>query len=278
MCLVKQFVHYCLLLLFADMPTSEMVRLNLEQQLQINLRKIIDQRASYVKCIRRSLKSKGVTAEELCTDLLFLPAFYPHAEKKCPLLGDLRTRFKETTTIDGVFSILSGVCFFYDCHIFQSIVKDYGLDQGQEELKYPEYLKAYMKRHKVSEFIHINPSLEKFADSSNPLYLKFDIKSTCTLHDLDKLKHSVAEILGLETAVLRLLDINEGCITTTYLISPSIADAIFTSDKKFTAKETEEFQALSVEWLKYGERTFTFGDGAAPEGEKINIACTTYWL
>ena len=270
-------VHYCLLLLFADMPISEMVRLNLEQQLQINLRKIINQHASYVKCIRRSLKSKRVTAGELCTDLLFLPAFYPHSERKCPLLGDLRTKFKETTTIDEVFSILSEVCFFYDCHIFQSIVKDYGLDRGQEELKYPEYLKAYMERHKVSEFIHINPSLEKFSDSSNPLYLKFDIKSTCTLHDLNKLKHSVAEILGLEAAALRLLDIDEGCITTTYLISTSIADAIFTRDKKFTVKETEEFQALSVEWLKYDGHTFTFQTHTATEGRNHHDM-NYYWV
>ena len=124
--------------------------------------------------------------------------------------------------------------------------------------------------------------LEKFADSTDPLYLKFDIESICTLDNLNNLKHSVAEILGLEAAALRLTDINDGCVTATYHISPSIADIIFTRDKKFTA--TVEFQALSVEWLKYGGRTFTFGDGAALgegaalEGERINMACTSYWL
>ena len=67
----------------------------------------------------------------------------------------------------------------HDCHIFQWIVREYGLDQGQE--LNPEYLKAYMESHKVSEFIQINPLLKKFADSSNPLTFKFDIKSLLTL-------------------------------------------------------------------------------------------------
>ena len=263
--------HYYPPLSSADiMPMSEMVRLNLEQQLRINLRKIIDQHASYVECIQRSLKSNGITVEGLCSRLLYLPAFHPRAEKKCPLLVDVRAKLEEATTIDRVFIVLSKICSFYDCHIFQSIVRSYGLDQGQEELKYPEYLKAYMKRHKVSEFIRINPSLEEFADSSNPLYLKFDIESICTLENLNNLKHSVAEILGLEAAALRLKDIGDGCITATYHISPFIADIIFTRDKKFTANEIVEFQALLVEWLKYDGRTFRFGDGAAltvTEGE-----------
>ena len=249
------------------MPTSEMVRLNLEQHLKINLRKIIDQHALYVRCIQRSLKSKGITVEELCSGLLYLPAFHPRAEKKCPLLVDVRIKLEEVTTIDRVFIVLSKVCSFYDCHIFQSIVRDFGLDQGQEELKYPEYLKAYMKSHKVSEFIRINPLLEKFSDSSNPLYLKFDVESTCSLDDINKLKHSVAEILGLEAAALHLLDIDEGCVTIMYHISPIIADEVFTSEKKFTVKEIIEFQALSVEWLKYCGRTFSFGDGAAHTAE-----------
>lgn len=200
--------------------------------------------------------------------MLFLPAFYPHAERKCPLLIDVRADLEKATTIDGIFNVLSKICSFHDCHIFQSIVRDYGLDQGQEELRYPEYLKAYMERHKVSEFIQINPMLEKFADSSNPLYLKFDIQSTCSLADLDKFKHSVAEILGLQTAVLLLLDIDKGCITVTYHISSSIAALIFTNDKEFTAKEIEKFQALSVSWMKYGRHTFTFGDGGTHTADK----------
>ena len=108
----------------------------------------------------------------------------------------------------------------------------------------------------MSEFIQINPLLKKFADSSNPLTFKFDIKSTCTLADLDKLKLSVTNILGLKEAALHLLDIDEDCITVTYHISPSIADVIFTSDKKFTTKEIRQFQALSVKWMEYGGRTY----------------------
>ena len=114
------------------------IRLNLERQLKFNRDKIIGQHASYAKCIRRCLKNKGVTAQELCTDLLYLPAFYLHAERKPSLLCDSRTDL--AATIDDIFIVLSKTCSFHDCHIFQWIVREYGLDQGQEELKYPEYL------------------------------------------------------------------------------------------------------------------------------------------
>ena len=256
-----------MLTFFCSPDTPEKVWLNLKQQLGFNLRKIIDQHASYVKCIRKCLKDKRVTAEQLCTDLLYLPAIYPHAERKPSLLCDSRTDLEKAATIDGIFIVLSKTCSFHDCHIFQWIVREYGLDQGQEELKYPKYLKAYMESHKVSEFIQINPLLKKFADSSNPLTFKFDIESTCTLADLDKLKLSVTNILGLKEAALHLLDIDEGCITVTYHISPSIAGAIFTSDKKFTTK-LKEFQALSVKWMEYGGHTYTFEDNKS-DGEDV---------
>lgn len=179
-----------------------------------------------------------------------------------------RTSLERATSIDGIFIVLSKICSFHDCHIFQSIVREYGLDQGLVELRYPEYLKAYMEGHKVSEFIRINPLLEKFADSSHPITFKFDIESTCTLADLNKFKLSVTKILGLNEAALRLLDIDEGCITVTYNISPSIADVIFTSDKIFTAKEIKEFQAASVEWLKYDGRIYVF-ENQMSDGENM---------
>ena len=151
------------------------------------------------------------------------------------------------------------------CDILQSVVKEHGIDQNQEELRNPEYLKDYMESHKVSEFIQVNPLLKNLPGSSDKLVFKFDIKSTCTLADLSKLKLSVAKILNLESAALRLLGIDEGCITVTYLISPSIAGAIFTSDKKFTEKETKEFRALSVQWLKYGGHFSNFEVGFRDE-------------
>ena len=219
----------------------------------------MNQHASYVSFIRKSLKSKGITPKELCAYLLYLPAFNPHAERsKGTLLFDIRKKLEEATTIDDIFIALNEVCVFHDCDIFQSIVKEHCLDQSQEELKYPEYLKVYMESHKVSEFIHINPSLKKFSGVENLLAIKFDIKSTCKLDELDKLKLSVAKILGLEKAALRLLDLDEGCVTATYLISPSIAGVIFTRNMKFTAEEVEQFQAVPVLWLKYDNCTFDF--------------------
>lgn len=246
---------------FTGTAISEKVQLNLKQLMTFNLTKIMNQYASYVTCIRKFLKRKGVTAKELSVHLLFLPAFNPHIEKKCMLLLDVRDALKKAATVDDIFIALSDICSFLDCAIFQSIAEEYDIDQSQEQFWYPDCLKVYMESHKISEFVMVNPLLKKLVDSSSQLFLKFDIQATCTLADLDKLKLTVANLLGLEAAALRLLDINEGCVIATYLISPSIAGIVFTSDKQFTAMEKEQFLATSVQWLKYGERTFSFGRG-----------------
>lgn len=130
------------------------VQSSLNQQLHFSLDKIKYQHASYVKCIRKCLKNKKVTPEQLCADLLYLPGLSPHSEKKLSLLSDLREQLKQAATIDAIFIVLSDIYSFHDCFVFQTIVEDYGLDEGQEALKYPEYLKAYMESHKVSELIH----------------------------------------------------------------------------------------------------------------------------
>ena len=131
----------CRRLNFSPADTDE-IRSKLED---LNLNKIMNLHASYVSCIRKCLKRKRITPKDLCAYLLYLPAFKERI--KGPLL---RKKLEEATTIDDIFIALNDVCSYHNCDIFQSIVKEYCSDQSQEELKYPEYLKAYMESHKVA--------------------------------------------------------------------------------------------------------------------------------
>ena len=42
-------------------------------------------------------------------------------------------------------------------------------------------LKDYLKKHKIKEFLQINPDLGKFCDDSEKLVLKFDLSLTAEL-------------------------------------------------------------------------------------------------
>lgn len=119
---------------------------------------------------------------------------------------------------------------FLDYDIFQGIVEEYSLDEGQQQLRYPEYLKTYVETHKISEFLEINPALEKYSGAKE-LVLKFDI-SVCKVATLLDLKSAVADILRLKSSSIRILSIKEGCVLITFLIPEFIANIIFTRNKQ----------------------------------------------
>lgn len=150
-----------------------------------------------------------------------------------------------------------------DFDLFQCIVEEYKLDQCQEQLHYPEHLKAYIQKHKISEFLEINPALEKYSGAEE-LVLKFDINlSICKLSTLLDLKSTVAEILGLKSSALRLLRVKEGCMVATFLIPECVANS---ADREFTSKQVQDFQNLSLLWLKCGAHKFLF---TLKKGERI---------
>ena len=88
--------------------------------------------------------------------------------------------------------------------------------------------------------------------------IKFDIKKTCNLDSLKKLKEAIANILHLQPSTLRLLSIKKGCVHVTLLIPASIADAIFTTDTTFSPEQKSRFRAASVMWIECNGHMFDF--------------------
>ena len=236
-------------------PDSDTLE-DLEQQLELNLKRICRRYASYVHNIRTTIKEKGVTASELHAHLVTLPEFNGNCEKEKAALSATREELKKTTTIDEIFILLSEKhASFLNYDIFQSIQEDYRIE---ETTNYPEHLVNYVKMHKIKEFASINPLLENFTDASKKMVLKVNIESTCSLAKLLDLQKALANVLGVRKSKLKLLNVKEGCVLVTMLMPASIADLIFTSDKKFTKEKVKEFQALSIMWLKCNGHTFDF--------------------
>ena len=240
------------------MPSD--VRMDLEFILEKNLKQIIAKYASYVDHLRAAIKEKGVSPEDLQTYLLSLSATSKSSKgPKLTLLSDKETELWKCDSIATIFRFLTTRCAsFLNYDIFQFILEHYNIcDDDQEKLRYPEHLKAYIEKHKISEFAGVNPLL-KSKNGSKELVLKFDIETTCSLAKVNELKKLIAEIMDLSPSALEIVDIEDGCVIVTFLIPTSVADVLFTHDTVLTPQQEKELRNASVLWLKCNGYTFNF--------------------
>ena len=140
-------------------------------------------------------------------------------------------------------------------------------------MEYPDHLKAYLEKHKISEFIEINPLLREFTTKSTELVLKIDIEATSRLSKLKRLKTTVAKILGLKSRTLRLLDVNDGCIAATFLLPTLVAELVFTEHTALTDEQSEQLRNLSVLRLECNNCVPFENDHEGTKIEEPNDGC-----
>lgn len=236
------------------------IKKDLASVLEANRKKIVVRYASYLRCIRRFIEEK-ISVSELRSYLLSLEAF--DSESDCnvqqKLLSGMRAELEKASTIHQMFDLVTKECAsFLNFEIFQCIVEEYDIDHGQEALKYSEHLHDYVEKHKISEFVAINPKLLESTENSEELVLKLDIDTMRQLTRITDLQKVVSRILNLLPSALRLYSIEDGCVVVTFHLPKLVADKIFSKSKQFSQKEKEEFCSLFVSWLSYGGRKFIF--------------------
>ena len=233
---------------------------DLKHSLKLRLKEIIQQYSSYVRLICKSLKEKrGPGGQSFLLivqgDLKNLSAFNHIYHKEKMLNLSHSNNFEDL--ILGTLS--SSYASFLNCEIFQFLVDKYNLDDGDELFQYPKkHLKDFLKSHKISNFKDINPWLNKPEHSSTQLVLKLDIEVTAELSKFLDVHEAVARALGLNSAALRIIDIKDGCVIVTFLISPNVAKILFNEHTSLTEEQVEAFQALSALWLKCNGYSFYF--------------------
>ena len=244
---------------------GEDVQQDIIQQLQRHYMTIGRQYAAYVSCICTSLKEKHVNPRDLSTFLLKLPALRVDTDDgQYRLLAGLRAQFQRAETINDIIDAMD--FSFLEYHVFQDIVERYRLDENQATVMdplrlYPDRLKEYIEKHKISEFIQINPQLSTLDSSSEELTLKFRVDlSRYRLKNLIELKSIIADILGIRVSALRLLSVEEGCMLVTFLIPLPVAQLIFPSGSALTEQQMKSFRRLLALWLKCCGFTISFGN------------------
>ena len=136
-------------------------------------------------------------------------------------------------------------------------------------VRYQKALKDFVQKHKVSEFVLIDPSLCNATCNSMKIHLKFDIDAMkCRLGEIRELKYAVARILEVMPSTLVIHDIKEGCILLILLIPTSVAEVLFNNETSFLAEQVQQFQKISLVWLQCGQWMFDFKQEISSEGMK----------
>jgi len=156
---------------------------------------IVKQYASYTRCICLAIKEKGLSVSDLKDYLMSLDVFEP---EKCEHFSEL----EKAETIDRIFEIVKKYASYLNYEIYQCIVDEFGIDNGQDALKYPEHLKAYIEKHTISELAQIMPiQLCQSTDPSKKFTLKLDIEVTS----------KSAKVINLKVEVARILEVGDQC-------------------------------------------------------------------
>ena len=222
--------------------------MDLRYQLRKNLETIKTQFASYVSEIYGRIDGKQINLNKI-------KHFLEH---------QLNSELEMTNSLDDIFRLLrrrdKTFFHFLNYHIYESLQKKFIPEEKDESFNYPDYLKAYANKHRLSEFLEINPKLEEINTSNNILHIKFDIQASDKLGKVLELQESLAAVLEVRPSELQILNIEQGCVMVTFLIPPHVAKVAFQHVTEFTP---EQLAKLSVKWIKLGdsERVNTEGKG-----------------
>ena len=230
---------------------------DLQFLLESNLRNILFAFANYTFCVQQSLQEKNVEVDSICD---YLIGFTSNEHSIALLSGAKRAKLAEANSISKIFRFLKEECTsFLNYDIFEYLIERFKLDRDQEDLKYPEKLKAYVKKQRISEFIETKPALSKYTDDTMKLTLVLDIDSMCRLDKLLDVAKAVAKILGVLPSTLLIYDIRESCVEVTFLIQKSIAESIFSNyNEIFSGDQEDKFRQLQVKKLECNGHSFKF--------------------
>ena len=262
------------------------IEMDLEQQLDRNFKVIGRKYADYLDCICTILEEKGVTAQKLNAYLLYLPASTKEDNDKSNfhLLSHIKAELRSATELTDIFVLLSSKYSFLDCDIFEMIRERYCPNEKREDLTYPVHLKEYIEKHKIDEFVRlnpklINPKLKKLLNNqSKELIMKLNIKRGRNLDTLMKAKKDVANILGLKASALRFCGVKKGCVLVTLLLPASIADSIFKDNSVFTSEQEIKFRAAEVLWFECNGFKFDFREGKKNQSHDSTAGMSTLTL
>ena len=215
------------------------------------------------------VKNRGVSVNILNLFLSKLLVYNFEKKQGHPSLDflphDVILKLEGAESIEYIFAVLGDLFSYMNYSIFQSISQHFCRDSTDEALQYPKYFRNYIGKLNVKELIKFNPKLAKYCpEGSSELVIKLDVVHTTKISEIVNIKSCIAKNLKLNPFLLRIVNIEEGCVKVTVLLPTHVAEVLFHRDTTFTAHQIETFKDLSVMWLQCYGYTFDVKDDYLP--------------
>ena len=177
--------------------------------------------------VYKSLSARKIPVERLVTHLLSLRAFSPVYEgSQKPLFQTFSKKLKKARSIEKVLGIIEDYFSFFNYHVIEDIVSELGTDKDKDELhKYKEKFDCYIKR-RVYECLPVFGPVSE-ADHAR-LVLKLDsVYEQFTVKAVKKFQYRLSGILGVSPSVLRLCQVEKGCLQLMFQVPLFVQQEIF---------------------------------------------------
>ena len=181
---------------------------------------------------QEAVKVKSPTLDEFRTDItLELPESI-RSELELSLMKKLQV-ICDAKSIDAIFCIFNlSIWSYLNFGLLQHIVKVYGDDELRQRMEmYTTSVESFQKQTTLEEFWRAQPAARECPKI--PIELRESLKwitfkhgnldSTTSLAEIEKHRKNLARRYSFPDFIIILADIEKGCITTTWLIPPSLA-------------------------------------------------------
>ena len=208
---------------------------------------------------RKSLTEENISVSELVYHLQCLGSIKPtYTDTGLPPLRHQLPGLANAKTIDAVMSVVKDYCSFFNYHMIEHIIDEFGTQQDKTNLaKYKEDFKSYADNCVIKCSMEVG---EMISEGQAKMYVTLDDSfENCTLSHLNVFKSNLRKILNISSDIeLYLFYINLGSIKLTFQISILIQKAIF----PLSSKQEEDLNGLGVVQLSSGKYQFPRHDNA----------------
>jgi hypothetical protein len=220
-------------------------RENLTDQLQTLAEIIQEQFLKLGELLLRSLKARKIEPKSLVNTLAQCEVYSTEKEYKVKLFQLHSRDLSEAKDIYDIFLIISPYYSWFNYELFKKIVNTHGSDEDKENME--QYCQDF------SEYCQRIPCVEYQENSSKSSYqtkirfkLDLEIKSL-NVYEIKRVQRNIARILKLQSSVLVLSSIGDGCMALVFLVPSHIATQLVELAKDEKATLCKEIKMISID-------------------------------
>ena len=210
---------------FLNMSALEVdAKVDLEQRLISDTRKMVTKFASFTLFLEQSLEDQEIPLRKIVDCVLSLQAFTEDIGLKLLEKKD-EEAIQQAQSVTDIFIILRSYISFFNYEIMEHLVEHHGSPDDHKRLV--EYLTAFNTFCQRSVF-EVPPNV--YSSKSRTECKVFAVKCTervaTTLEGVRGVRGKIADVLGLRASSLQLSSVVKGCIELRFILSTAVANRI----------------------------------------------------